>query len=254
MSDMQWITPEWPAPARVRALTTLRAGGGSQAPFDSLNLALHVGDDAAQVLRNRDALRSQARLPAEPLWLNQVHGTHVIAHRAAHLTAAGSAEPTPTADACVAHAPGQVCAILTADCLPVLFCDLAASCVGAAHAGWRGLVQGVLPATVRALQRPGAELLAWLGPAIEPAAFEVGDEVREQFIDRAAESASAFVRNSRQRWQADLYLLARQELVRAGITRIFGGGFAGFTDRARFFSYRREARTGRMATLIWLEA
>jgi YfiH family protein len=241
-----WLTPDWPAPIGVRALTTLRAGGGSAPPFDGLNLATHVGDDAAQVQRNRAALRVQAGLPSEPLWLNQVHGTHVVA--------AGAAAATPpTADACVAHATRQVCAILTADCLPVLFCDVAGTCVGAAHAGWRGLVQGILPATIAALQRPGTELLAWLGPAIEQSAFEVGDEVREQFLGRAPESASAFVRNHRQRWQADLYALARQELARAGVTRVSGGGFACYADRARFFSYRREARTGRMATLIWLE-
>jgi YfiH family protein len=242
---IEWLTPEWPAPRAVRALTTLRGGGGSAAPFDGLNLAMHVGDDAAQVQRNRAALRVQAGLPCEPLWLNQVHGTQVVD--------ACVTEPTPTADACIAHATGQVCAILTADCLPVLFCDLAGTCVGAAHAGWRGLVQGVLTVTVQALQRPGAQLLAWLGPAIEPAAFEVGDEVRAQFLARAPESESAFMRNSRQRWQADLYALARQELARAGITRIFGGGLACFADHARFFSYRRVARTGRMATLIWLE-
>lgn len=240
-----WLTPDWPAPAGVRALTTLRSGGGSAAPFDGLNLATHVGDDAGQVQRNREALRVQARLPSEPLWLNQVHGTHVV--RAAAM------ETAPTGDACVAHAPGQVCAILTADCLPVLFCDVAGTCVAAAHAGWRGLVQGVLPATLTAMQRPAAQLLAWLGPAIEQSAFEVGDEVREQFLARAPESTSAFVRNQRQRWQADLYRLARQELARAGITRVFGGGFECFADRKRFYSYRRAARTGRMATLIWLE-
>jgi hypothetical protein len=244
--SLEWLTPDWPALRGVRALTTLRGGGGSAAPFDGLNLATHVGDDAGQVQRNREALRVQAGLPAEPVWLTQVHGTHVVD--------ACTTELAPTADACVSHTAGQVCAVLTADCLPVLFCDVDGTCVGAAHAGWRGLVQGVLSATVHALQRPGAQLLAWLGPAIEQAAFEVGDEVREQFLARAPESASAFVRNARQRWQADLYGLARQELLRLGVTRIFGGGLACFADRERFFSYRREARTGRMATLIWLEA
>lgn len=256
-SDLQWLTPDWPAPARVRALTTLRDGGVSQAPFTSLNLALHVGDDSAAVLRNRELLRIRAQLPAEPLWLNQVHGTQVMAHpaRAPYEPAAASsgAFQPPTADACVAHGPGQVCAILTADCLPVLFCDRAGSCVGAAHAGWRGLVGGVLAATVQALQRPATQLLAWLGPAIEPAAFEVGDEVREQFIARAIESEQAFLRNPRGRWQADLYLLARQELARAGVAQVFGGDCACHADGRRFYSYRRDARTGRMATLIWLE-
>jgi YfiH family protein len=246
MSSLEWLTADWPAPPGVRALTTVRGGGGSAAPFDRLNLATHVGDEPAQVERNRQALRACAALPSEPLWLDQVHGTHVVS--------VSTAAPTPTADGCIAHLPSQVCAILTADCLPVLFCDVAGSCVGAAHAGWRGLVQGVLPATVRALARPADQLLAWLGPAIEPAAFEVGDEVREQFVARAAESAAAFERNARNRWQADLYLLARQELARSGVTRVFGGGFRVFEDRARFFSYRRDGCTGRMATLIWLFA
>ena len=246
MSEPQWLTPDWPAPPSVRALTTLRSGGGSAAPFESLNLATHVGDDPVQVQRNREVLQTCAALPEEPYWLDQVHGTHVVAARVAG--------PTPTADACVSHAAGAVCAILTADCLPVLFCDLAGSCVGAAHAGWRGLVQGVLPATVRALQRPADQLLAWLGPAIEPAAFEVGAEVREQFVARAVESEIAFARNERDRWQADLYLLARQELARCGVTQVFGGGFACVADRGRFFSYRRDGRTGRMATLIWLSS
>lgn len=245
-SAIDWLIPDWPAPRTVRALTTLRAGGYSTTPFDSLNLATHVGDDAAQVQRNRQALRARAGLPGEPLWLEQVHGTRVVQ--------ADAREAIPTADACVALAAGQVCAVLTADCLPVLFCDRAGSCVGAAHAGWRGLVQGILPACVSALQRPPGQLLAWLGPAIEPAAFEVGEEVREQFVARAAESAAAFVRNARQRWQADLYLLARQELARIGVHQVFGGGFECVADRARFFSYRRDGRTGRMATVIWLAA
>jgi polyphenol oxidase len=242
---IQWLTPQWPAPSNVRALTTLRTGGWSEAPFDGLNLASHVGDAPEHVLRNRRALREQASLPREPLWLNQVHGVEVVA--------ADTREPTPTADACVANAAGQVCAVLTADCLPVLFCDTSGSRVAAAHAGWRGLVQGVLSATLRALERPPEQLLAWLGPAIEPTAFEVGGEVREQFLLRDPESEAAFVRNDRQRWQADLYLLARQDLARAGVTQVFGGGFECFADSTRFFSYRRDGRTGRMATLIWCE-
>lgn len=243
-----------PFPGNVRAFTTVRHGlGASTAPFDSFNLGnfrADDGDDPAVVARNRAELVQRFGLPSPPHWLKQVHGTDVVRFDA---PAGLEARSEPEADAAVTSIPGVVLAILTADCLPVLFCDVAGTCVAAAHAGWRGLVQGVLAATIAAMRRPGAELLAWLGPAIEPSAFEVGDEVREQFLARAPESVSAFVRNHRQRWQADLYSLARQELARAGITRVFGGGFECFADRVRFFSYRREARTGRMATLIWLE-
>ena len=240
-----WLVPEWPAPATVRALSTLRAGGCSSPPYAGLNLATHVGDAEECVQRNRQALRSQAGLPAEPLWLHQVHGVDVAM--------AGTTQLTPTADACVAHQSGQVCVVMTADCLPVLFCDRAGSCVAAAHAGWRGLVSGILEATVQAMQRPAGELLAWLGPAIGPHSFEVGGEVREQFIARDAQCERAFVPNERQRWQADLYQLARRELARIGVTQVSGGGLDCSTDAARFFSYRRDGRTGRMATLIWLE-
>ena len=240
-----WLVPEWPAPASVRALSTLRAGGCSAPPYAGLNLGTHVGDDAACVQRNRQALQLQAALPSEPLWLNQVHGTDVIA--------ADTPGSTPTADGCFAQAPGQVCVVLTADCLPVLFCDRAGTCVAAAHAGWRGLVSGILEATVHSLQRPAGQLLAWLGPAIGPHSFEVGAEVRDQFLARDASCASAFVPNSRQRWQADLYQLARDVLARSGVTHVYGGGFDCSADAARFFSYRRDGRTGRMATMIWLE-
>ena len=244
-ATLQWLTPDWPAPSNVRALCTLRSGGQSAAPFDTLNLATHVGDDPANVQRNRESLRRSVCLPAQPTWLNQVHGVTVVN--------AATTEVTPTADGCVAHTPGRVCAILTADCLPVLFCDLAGRCVAAAHAGWRGLAQGILQQTLSELRRPPQQVLAWLGPAIGPASFEVGEEVREQFLARDPGAAAAFVANHRERWQADLYTLARRDLARAGVTHIYGGGFDCCTDAARFFSYRRDGRTGRMASLIWLE-
>lgn len=242
---MSHLTPDWPAPANVCAASTLRGGGVSEGPFASFNLATHVGDDSAAVAENRRRLRAELQLPAEPVWLNQVHGIHVVD--------ALSQGTAPTADASVARSPGQVCVVMTADCLPVLFCDRAGTRVAAAHAGWRGLVGGVLEATISSLATPPADLLVWLGPAIEQSAFEVGEEVREQFISRDPANAAAFEHNPRGRWQADLYALACNELKRLGALQIHGGGFRTVADRDRFFSYRRESKTGRMATLVWLE-
>lgn len=244
---VQWIEADWPAPANVRAITTLRGGGVSEDAYSSLNLATHVGDAPDAVAINRARLRASLSLDAEPLWLDQVHGTDVVT-----VNAQTDGSWIPTADAAVCRGRGRPCAILTADCLPVVFCDLAGSRVGAAHAGWRGLAGGVLGATVEALGVPPDDLLAWLGPAIEQNAFEVGDEVREQFIARHAEAADAFIANPQTRWQADLYALARIELASLGVRRVYGGGHRCFDDRARFFSYRREKQTGRMATLIWM--
>ena len=245
MNDMSFIAADWPAPANVRAAATVRTGGVSVGPFASLNLGAHVGDDVAAVAENRRRVRAQLRLPAEPLWLNQVHGTTVVD--------AAVGVPTPTADAAVAQARAQVCVVLTADCLPVVFCDEAGSRVAAAHAGWRGLAGGVLQATVSALDVPPQKLLAWLGPAIEQDAFEVGPEVREQFVTQDAANAAAFKPNVRGRWLADLYDLARRQLERVGLTRVYGGGFRCYADRERFFSYRRDSVTGRMGTMVWME-
>ncbi|MET0534646.1 MAG: peptidoglycan editing factor PgeF [Steroidobacter sp.] len=245
MNSPQWITPDWPVPPNVRAAATLRAGGVSKGSFASFNLGAHVGDDAGAVAENRRLLRAALDLPAEPTWLNQVHGTAVV-------TAGATQESPPSADASVALKTGAVCVVLTADCLPVLFCNRAGTRIGAAHAGWRGLVGGVLAETIRALDVSPADLLAWMGPAIETDAFEVGSEVREQFVARDASNAAAFENNARGRWQADLYRLARNELTRLGVTNIHGGGFQCFADSERFFSYRRDTKTGRMATLIWM--
>lgn len=241
-----WITPDWPAPPNVKAAATLRTGGVSEGAFSSLNLGSHVGDAPAAVAENRSLLRAALKLPAEPTWLNQVHGINVAA-------AEGAASVPPTADASVARGTGAVCVVMTADCLPVLFCDRAGTRVGAAHAGWRGLAGGVLGATIKALDVSPSQLMAWLGPAIEQDAFEVGDEVHEAFLKLAADNAAAFDANARGRWQADLYQLARNELARLGVTAVYGGGFKCFADSERFFSYRRESRTGRMATLVWLQ-
>ena len=239
------LTPDWPAPPNVRALQTLRPGGCSAAPWDSFNLGDHVGDDPARVAANRAALRRH--LPAEPLWLQQVHG--IAAVDAGKTANSGSGV---VADAAFARQPDVVCAVMTADCLPVLFCDQAGSVVAAAHAGWRGLLGGILESTLVGMAVPAAELLAWLGPAIGPQAFEVGDEVRTAFLADDPAAATAFVALGAGKWLADLYALARRRLLRAGVEQIYGGGECTLSDRARYFSYRRDGITGRMATLIWL--
>lgn len=246
MSALHFIRPYWPAPSRVRAAASTRSGGHSQAPFDSFNLGDHVADDPAAVGANRELLAETLALPEAPGWMTQVHGVDVL-HRDA--VTAGSA-----ADACWSDRSGAVCAVLTADCLPVLFCDVAGSCVAAAHAGWRGLLDGVLEATVEALPAAESTLIAWLGPAIGPASFEVGDEVRDAFCARDPQAEKAFFPTTGEgQWLADLYLLARQRLAAVGVTAVYGGGFCSHTEHRRFFSYRRDGETGRMASLIWLQ-
>lgn len=246
MTAPPWIRADWPAPGRVRVLATLRTGGVSAAPYDSFNLAQHVGDDPARVAANRASLRERGGLPDEPLWLNQVHGCAVVIHD-------GPQASPPTADAAVAFEPGRVCAVMTADCLPVVLADRAGRRVGVAHAGWRGLAGGVVEATVQALGVPAADLVAWLGPAIGQAAFEVGPEVRAAFVQRLPAAEAAFLPGAPGKFQADLYALARAVLAQAGVADVHGGGWCTATDRERFFSFRRDGRTGRMATLAWLE-
>lgn len=236
-----WLTPDWPAPSRVRACVTTRAGGVSLAPFDSLNLGDHVGDDPQAVAENRRRLIE--RLGCNPAWLQQVHSADVV-----------EADPAAVAvaDASWTTTPGRACAVLTADCLPALFCDRAGSRVAAAHAGWRGLAGGVLENTVAALGVPAGELLVWLGPAIGPQSFEVGAEVREAFVVQHAQAEQAFsASRNAGRFMADLYALARIRLAAIGVTAVHGGGLDTFSA-PRFFSYRRAARSGRLASLIWL--
>lgn len=238
---LDWILPDWPAPRSVRACVTTRHGGVSGAPYDSFNLGDHVGDKPQAVAENRRRL--QGLLGCQPAWMNQVHSS---------LAVEADPQGRPTADACWTARVGVACAVLTADCLPVLFCNLAGTRVAAAHAGWRGLAAGVLESTVAGMQVPGAELMVWLGPAIGPAAFEVGAEVREAFVSQHAEAVEAFSpsRNSG-RFMADIYRLAQIRLLACGVTAIHGGGFCTVTD-PRFYSYRRAAQTGRFASLIWL--
>jgi len=238
------IVPGWPAPSAVQAFTTTRAGGVSRGAYASFNLADHVGDAPGAVADNRRLLRERLQLPAEPAWLRQVHADHVVD--------APSVSGCPEADASYSRAPGVVCSVLTADCLPVLFCDRAATCVAAAHAGWRGLAGGILEQTVRAMQVEPAELLAWLGPAIGPNAFEVGTEVREAFLDPHPSAGTAFRRGEGDRWLADIYQLARIRLAAAGVGAVFGGGLCTWSDAQRFYSYRRDPVSGRMASLIWM--
>jgi YfiH family protein len=238
-----WIVPDWPAPPPVRALVTTRRGGVSGGNFASFNVAGHVGDDPAVVAANRKILRRH--LPGDPLWLEQVHGVRCVD--------AASARPGEAADACVAHAQRQVCVVMTADCLPVMLCDKAESVVAVAHAGWRGLAAGVIESTVAAMACPPSRLLAWLGPAIGPRAFEVGDEVRAAFVAVDAAAADAFVPQAGGKWHCDLYRLARQRLNACGVGEISGGSFCTFSDAERFYSFRRDRQTGRMASLIWLE-
>ncbi len=239
------LAPEWAAPAHVHAWVTTRVGGVSRAPFDTLNLATHVGDDARAVAINRARVVEALALPSAPQWLQQVHGC-AVAHLDESITA------RPCADAAVAHEHGVVCAVLTADCLPLLLCDEAGTAVAAVHAGWRGMLAGVIEQTLAQFSDP-RRVMVWLGPAIGPASFEVGDEVRAAFVTQDSAASAAFAQGrDAVHWQADLYALARMRLQRAGVEHIAGGDFDTATD-VRFYSHRASGgQTGRFASLIWL--
>lgn len=243
LSEAHFIYPDWPAPSHVKALQTTRLGGFSQGDFAELNLAAHVGDDPITVNRNRQLLAPW--LPSEPVWLNQVHGVTVVD--------AGVASCVSDADASYSNKKGAVCAVMTADCLPLLVCDQSGTEVAAIHAGWKGLLDGVIESTIQTMQSAPESLLVWMGPAIGPTAFEVGTEVKSAFIDQQMEAEAAFVPNPNDKWLGDLYLLARLRLQRLGVKYIHGGELCTYSDNQRFFSYRRDGVTGRMATLIWLE-
>jgi len=241
-----FIIPDWPAPANVHALQTTRHGGISLPPYDSFNLGSHVQDDPLHVAHNRQLL-SQF-VPSEPVWLNQVHGITVVD--------AANTDCIPDADASFTVRPNIVCVIMTADCLPVLLCDKAGTVVASIHAGWRSLCDGIIEQTVQKMPVDATQLMAWLGPAIGPDAFEVGGEVRAQFIERDASAEAAFKPQGGDKWLGNIYQLATQRLNRANISQIYGAGhpetYCTFNDKQRFFSYRRDNLTGRMATLIWL--
>jgi YfiH family protein len=237
------IIPDWPAPANVKTLQTTRVGGYSAAPYENFNLGDHVGDAPMAVARNRMMLNTL--LPSEPVWLKQVHG-NLVAN-------ADMASCWPQADACIARHRDTVCVVLTADCLPVLLCDTQGKVVGVAHAGWKGLADGVIEATVQAMDVAPQNLMAWLGPAISKQAFEVGEEVRSLFVHADMKAAAAFVPAQSGKWLADIYALARLRLNSLGIMKIFGGDYCTYLEHKSFFSYRRDGVTGRMGTFIWLE-
>ncbi len=245
-----WIVPDWPAPNNVKSLFTTRNGGissGVDGVYASFNLATHVKADLADVEYNRALLRRY--LPAEPRWLKQVHGTSVV-------WIESTAAAVPEGDAVLSRRPGSVCAVMVADCLPVFLCDAAGTAVGIVHAGWRGLAGGIIEQSVAAMQVDPGKLMVWLGPAIGPDHFEVGADVYEAFVSHDEQAAQAFVPKNtphEKKWLADIFLLARQRLASIGITEIYGGGICTYSDPARFFSYRRDGETGRMAALIWRE-
>lgn len=239
-----WLTPTWPAPHNVQAICTTRMGGVSEAPFDTLNLGDHVGDEPRVVARNRELVAEILQLPAKPFWLQQVHGVKVARQNVDNLGC--------PADASVAFQASEVCVVMTADCLPVLFCDRAGTRIAAAHAGWRGLCDGVLEETIHALDCEPSEILAWMGPAIGPQAFEVGEEVRAAFMAHDEHAAVAFKPLVAGKWLANIYELGRQRLAASGVLAVYGGDFCTYTQKDLFFSFRRDQQTGRMASLIWL--
>lgn len=248
----EWLIPNWNAPKNIKAIMTSRQGGFSQAPFDSMNLGGHVDDDLATVIKNRASLKQRLQLPSEPLWLTQVHGV-TIANADTDTDADQQYSANVEADACVAYKIGSVCAVMTADCLPVLFCNQQGTAIAAAHAGWRGLHAGILEHSAKSLNCPPEEVMAWFGVAISAAHFEVGSEVREAFISVQAEAHCAFVPSiNKGKWLADIYLLARLRLEAIGVKNISGGEYCSYADSQRFYSYRREPKTGRMVSLIWM--
>jgi YfiH family protein len=236
-----WLTPDWPAPANIHAATSLRTGGVSTGVYHSFNLATHVGDDPACVQENRLRLKNALRLPAEPIWLEQTHSTLAID--------AAQATTLQQADASYTNASGVVCVVMTADCLPLLICSTDGKKIAAIHAGWKGLLGGIISNTLAALAT--TDVLVWLGPAIGAACFEVGAEVRTAFVEKFAPFAAGFTQTTEHKYLADICQLARIELVARGVHAIYGGDFCTFTDKDRFYSYRRESQTGRMASLIW---
>ncbi|WP_444929610.1 peptidoglycan editing factor PgeF [Microbulbifer sp. SSSA002] len=253
MPSNHYLIPNWPAPAGVRAAVTLRTGGHSAGHYSSFNLATHVGDKEQAVVANRQQLREELKLPSEPQWLEQIHSDRVVE--------ASDDALVRTADACFSVQKDIVCAVLTADCLPVLLCDKRGRRVAAAHAGWRGLAAGILRNTVRAMECDPGELMVWLGPAIGPEAFETGIDVLEAFFENALSSrhtetiASCFRPHAKKplHFLTDIYALARAELAEMGVADVYGGDFCTLSESERFFSYRREGVTGRMASLIWRE-
>ena len=245
-STPEIIEPNWPAPKNIRAYSTTRMGGVSEGGYSHFNLAQHVGDNIEHVEKNRQQLIDHLKLPSQPVWLNQIHGIQVS-------DAAIDAVEIPEADASYSFELNKVCSVMTADCLPVLICNRNGTKVAAVHAGWRGLANGVIEASIAALNEKASELMVWLGPAIGPKHFEVGEEVRQIFVNDLSKTSQAFVPHKAEHYLADIYQLARMRLNRLGIDAIYGGEFCTYTDAEHFYSYRRDGKTGRQASLIWIE-
>lgn len=242
-----YIQPIWPASKKIKAFTTLRSGGISPSPYHSLNLAEHVNDTEENVLKNREILKEALKLPQEPIWITQTHSTVAVKAVCENRNA--------PADASYSDEVNQICAVLTADCLPILLCNKQGTEVAAIHAGWRGLLNGIIDSTLKNLHSAPEDMLAWLGPCISQLNFEVGNEVRDSFLQILAEAEFAFLPSPNQRWLADLYALARLQLVKQGVSSIYGGGFCTYAESKRFYSYRRDgSQTGRMASLIWISS
>lgn len=241
-TDLLWA--DWPAPENIRALTTTRTGGVSQGAFQSMNLADHVDDNAEHVKLNREILTAALNIK-QPVWLQQVHGINVVdSQTAVHHC---------KADAVYSNQADEVCNVLTADCLPLLFCNKQGTAVAAAHAGWRGLAEGVIASTVNAMQQKSQDIIVWLGPAIGPDCFEVGQDVFDAFVNKDKNAIKAFTKTDNEHYLADIYYLARLKLNRLGIEQIFGGGLCTYSDEKKFYSFRRNPVTGRMASMIWIE-
>jgi YfiH family protein len=245
MSISPFFKPDWPAPANIKSITTTRHGGVSISPYDQLNLGLHVGDHKHHVEQNRQQIVQLAQLPEHPRWLNQVHGTQVTQSKQ---WSAGT-----KADAISSQEKNHVCAIMTADCLPILLCNQQGDTVAAIHAGWRGLAAGIIEKTLHSFACDHSAIIAWLGPAIGPNAFEVGSEVVELFVKQDPQAFNAFKQTDSQHFLANIYLLAQQRLNLCGVTKIYGGECCTVSNPNRFFSYRRDGVTGRMASMIWIE-
>ena len=240
---IETIQPNWNSPPGVHACCTTRRGGVSAAPFDSLNLALHVGDDPVRVAQNRKLLRQQLNLPAEPCWINQTHGTHTVTL---------GQDVTRDADAAVTRVAGTIAVVMTADCLPILLCNRDGSEVGAVHAGWRGLQAGIIQSALATMKSPSQQLMAWIGPGISQACFEVGDEVRTAFVDSMQDAQACFSAHGEGHWWGDLAGLAERILKTQGVGEVYRDSHCSYRDIDRFYSYRRVATTGRMAALIWI--
>lgn len=238
-----FIQPDWSVPDNIRACVTTRIGGVSQVPFDSLNIGNHVGDDPEAVRKNRALLVDTLSLPSEPAWLEQVHSRDVV--NASEVSQLVRADASYTAD------DNVVCVVMTADCLPVFFAAKDGSEIAVAHAGWRGLASGILEATVDKLSTPATDIISWMGPAIGAEHFEVGDDVRDEFLRICSSASEAFIKKNNGKWLADIYQLARLRLQGVGLKQVYGGSYCTYRDKEQFYSYRRDHQTGRMASLIW---